>query len=116
MCGIAGIVHFDGALIPEGLPKRMCAAIRHRGPDDQGIVSLPRENAGTGAPRVALGNQRLSIIDVAGGRQPIPNEDATVWTVLNGEIYNFRELRARLSQLGHAFSTQSDTEVIVHAY
>ena len=116
MCGIAGIVHFHGAPIPEGLPERMCAAIGHRGPDDRGVVLLPPGPADGRLPRAALGNQRLSIIDVEGGRQPIGNEDGTVWTVLNGEIYNFQELRKRLEPLGHVFATRSDTEVIVHAY
>jgi asparagine synthase (glutamine-hydrolysing) len=116
MCGIAGIVHFDGSPIAEGLPERMLAAIAHRGPDDWGVVSLPPDAAAGSRPRAALGNQRLSIIDVAGGHQPIANEDGTIWTVLNGEIYNFKELRARLSALGHLFATQSDTEVIVHGY
>lgn len=116
MCGIAGIVHFDGSPIPEGLPERMCAAIRHRGPDDSGVVRFPRDETDGRRPRAALGNQRLSIIDLAGGRQPIGNEDGTVWTVLNGEIYNFKELRSRLERNGHRFATRSDTEVIVHAY
>jgi asparagine synthase (glutamine-hydrolysing) len=116
MCGIAGIVHFDGAPIPERLAERMCAAIAHRGPDDRGVVSMPRDQVDGRRPRAAFGNQRLSIIDVAGGHQPIANEDATIWTVLNGEIYNFKEVRARLSALGHRFATQSDTEVIVHGY
>jgi asparagine synthase (glutamine-hydrolysing) len=116
MCGIAGIVHFDGSPIPEGLPEQMCSAIRHRGPDDRGVISLPGGNADSSKPRVALGNQRLSIIDVAGGHQPIGNEDGSVWTVLNGEIYNFVDLRDRLERDGHRFTTRSDTEVIVHAY
>jgi asparagine synthase (glutamine-hydrolysing) len=116
MCGIAGIVHFDGSPIAEGLPERMCAAIAHRGPDDRGVVTLPKGVADARRARAALGNQRLSIIDVAGGHQPIANEDGTIWTVFNGEIYNFQELRARLSALGHHFSTHSDTEAIVHGY
>lgn len=116
MCGIAGIVHFDGSPIPEGLPEQMCAAIRHRGPDDSGVLRLPRGEVDGRRPRVALGNQRLSIIDLAGGRQPIGNEDGTVWTVMNGEIYNFEELRTRLERSGHRFATRSDTEVAVHAY
>jgi asparagine synthase (glutamine-hydrolysing) len=117
MCGIAGIVHFDGSPIPDGLIQRMGGAIRHRGPDDAGVVSWPAEGTAVPhRPRVALGSQRLSIIDVAGGHQPIANEDGTVWTVLNGEIYNFLELRERLEGEGHRFATRSDTEVIVHAY
>jgi len=85
----------------------MVAALRHRGPDDQGDCI---------DAQATLGACRLSIIDLPGGRQPIGNEDGTVHAVLNGEIYNFRELRSRLQQRGHRFTTQSDTEVIVHAY
>jgi asparagine synthase (glutamine-hydrolysing) len=85
----------------------MCAAIRHRGPDDEGIRVMP------GA---SLGMRRLSIIDLATGHQPIHNEDSTVWVVFNGEIYNYAELRADLLGRGHRFYTASDTETIVHAY
>lgn len=116
MCGIAGVIHFSGSPIPEGLIERMCAAVRHRGPDDRGIVNLPVEGHANRRARVALGNQRLSIIDLARGHQPISNEDQTVWTVCNGEIYNFKDLRGRLETCGHRFATCSDTEVIVHAY
>ena len=85
----------------------MCAVIVYRGPDDEGIYA---------SGPVALGMRRLSIIDVAGGQQPIHNETKTVWAVFNGEIYNFQALRNELEQLGHTFYTHSDTEVIVHAY
>ena len=85
----------------------MNAAIWHRGPDDDGFYV--NEN-------VALGMRRLSIIDVAGGRQPIHNADKTKWIVYNGEIYNYQELRAGMEKRGHTFSTNSDTEVIVHLY
>ena len=108
MCGIAGCIDnrlsFDSAA---GLIDRMCKIIRHRGPDDQGVW------VGEG---VALGMRRLAIIDVAGGHQPIFNEDKSVLVVLNGEIYNYQELRERLQGYGHRFETTSDTEVIVHAY
>jgi asparagine synthase (glutamine-hydrolysing) len=87
--------------------RRMCQTIVHRGPDDEGIYARGR---------VGLGMRRLSIIDLAGGRQPIHNEDGTVWAVFNGEIYNFPELRAELEGRGHRFYTHSDTEVIVHLY
>ena len=112
MCGIAGFVdrdgHYEGAGAEQSvLLRRMCDAIRHRGPDDEGMF------VGDGA---ALGMRRLSIIDLAGGRQPIRNEDGTVWVVFNGEIYNYRELRAELVACGHAFYTDTDTETIVHAY
>jgi asparagine synthase (glutamine-hydrolysing) len=85
----------------------MCDVIRHRGPDDEGIHV---------AAGVGLGMRRLSIIDLAGGRQPIKNETGTLWVVFNGEIYNYQELRTELEAAGHRFSTSSDTETIVHAY
>ena len=115
MCGIAGIVDFDARAVPESLVKAMCTAICHRGPDDEGVLSIPRLPAER-EPRAVLGNRRLSIIDVAGGHQPIANEDGSIWVVQNGEIYNFLELRARLESSGHRFATHSDTEVIVHLY
>lgn len=89
------------------LVGRMCGAIAHRGPDDEGTVQLDG---------VTLGMRRLSIIDVAGGHQPMHNEDSTVWVVQNGEIYNYRELREELTSAGHRFLTGSDTEVLVHGY
>jgi asparagine synthase (glutamine-hydrolysing) len=85
----------------------MTSAITHRGPDDHGFHA---------DGELALGMRRLSIIDLAGGAQPIANEDRTVWVISNGEIYNFRELRGELEAHGHVFATHSDTEVIVHAY
>ncbi len=115
MCGIAGLVDFDGADAPESLVRAMCAAMCHRGPDDEGVMGIPRLPAPR-QPRAVLGNRRLSIIDVAGGHQPIGNEDGTIWTVQNGEIYNFQELRARLEASGHKLVTKSDTEIIVHLY
>jgi asparagine synthase (glutamine-hydrolysing) len=107
MCGIAGIVSLDGRLVDLQDVRRMCAALAHRGPDDEGFHT----EAG-----VALGMRRLSIIDVAGSDQPISNEDGTVWVVFNGEIYNFEELRADLQRRGHVLSTRGDTETIVHLY
>src|SRR4051812_44633273 len=107
MCGIAGQVREDGADVSRALLESMCAALEHRGPDSRGIHSL--DGAG-------LGVQRLRVIDLETGDQPIYNEDRTVAVVLNGEIYNFRELRRRLISRGHRFATQSDTEVIVHLY
>ncbi len=81
----------------------------HRGPDDEGVFVEPRSGVGLGA-------RRLSVIDLAGGHQPLANEDGTIWVVLNGEIYNFRALRERLLTAGHVFETRSDTEVLVHLY
>lgn len=108
MCGIAGIAALGDAPKPSlDQLARMCHTIIHRGPDDEGIAI----ESGVG-----FGMRRLSIIDVRGGHQPIYNEDRTVSTVFNGEIYNFRELRRDLERAGHVFTTQCDTEVIVHAY
>ena len=113
MCGIAGFVESSSVDAPfsleaaQDLVHRMCTVIRHRGPDDEGM--LVEEGAG-------LGMRRLSIIDLSTGHQPIHNEDRTVWVVFNGEIYNFRELRRELEDAGHRFYTSTDTEVIVHAY
>lgn len=108
MCGIAGIVHRDSArAVSVETVQRMCDRIVHRGPDDYGsYVDGP----------VGIGMRRLSIIDLAGGKQPIPNEDRTVWVILNGEIYNYKELKQQLEKKGHRFTTVSDTEVIVHLY
>lgn len=115
MCGIAGLVDFDGRHAPESLVRAMCTAMCHRGPDDEGVMSIPGQPA-PHEPRAILGNRRLSIIDVAGGHQPIGNEDGSIWVVQNGEIYNFQELRARLERSGHTFATNSDTEILVHMY
>ena len=108
MCGIAGIVEGrrDRAVDRSRL-ARMCAALRHRGPDDEGYY------VGDG---VGLGMRRLCIIDVKGGQQPISNEDETCHIVFNGEIYNYRELRDLLERKGHRFKTRSDTETILHLY
>jgi asparagine synthase (glutamine-hydrolysing) len=108
MCGICGKLFLGGdRQVSEPLIQEMMDVMRYRGPDDHGTyVSGP----------VGLGHDRLSIIDLNTGKQPISNEDGTVWIVFNGEIYNYRELRAQLLQKGHVFSTQSDTEVIIHSY
>ncbi len=108
MCGIAGVVSRDATRSPErSVIDLMVERLHHRGPDDTGVVTLPG---------VALGLKRLSIIDVAGGRQPIQNEDGSITFVGNGEIYNFRDLRAELEAKGHRFRTGSDMEVVVHGY
>ncbi len=109
MCGVAGIVRLgEGGSPPtrEAL-IRMAAALRHRGPDEFGIY---RDG------RAGLAHARLSIIDLASGQQPLANHDGTLWVVFNGEIFNYVELREELERLGHRFRTQSDTEVLVHAY
>jgi asparagine synthase (glutamine-hydrolysing) len=108
MCGICGKLNFDlGAKIDAALIRAMLGTIRHRGPDDEGIY------LGSG---VGLGHRRLSIIDLNTGHQPLSNENGTVWIVFNGEIYNYKELRGFLVSRGHVFTTQTDTEVIVHLY
>jgi asparagine synthase (glutamine-hydrolysing) len=110
MCGIAGILRLTsgGAVSLDDL-RPMADAIAHRGPDDSGFRVSPDGRSG-------MAFRRLSIIDLAGGHQPISNEDGTIWLVFNGEIYNFRELRAELESVGHRFATHSDSETIVHAY
>ena len=106
MCGIAGRVN-QAAPVDRAEIFRMTELMAHRGPDDHGYHLRTR---------VGLGHRRLSIIDLAGGRQPLANEDDTVWIVFNGEIYNHVELRRELIARGHRFRTHSDTEAIVHAY
>lgn len=105
MCGICG--KYSPAGVTQEDINPMLQMLTHRGPDDEGI--FVRGNIG-------LGNSRLSIIDLPGGHQPMSNEDGTIWIVYNGEIYNHRQLRDELKQLGHHFCTNSDTEVIVHLY
>ena len=108
MCGIAGILNCNGSEeVSDEVIYKMCEAIVHRGPDDEG-----RYIEG----RIGLGMRRLSIIDLTTGHQPIHNEDKTIWVVFNGEIYNYPELRKELIDKGHRFYTHTDTEVIVHLY
>lgn len=107
MCGICGIYNFNSSPIQEKSIKDMCGVIQHRGPDDEGIYL---------DGHLGIGMRRLSIIDLDTGHQPISNEDKTVWTVFNGEIYNYIELTEELKKKGHIFKTKSDTEVIVHLF
>jgi asparagine synthase (glutamine-hydrolysing) len=110
MCGIAGILSLSPDVrVPREPLAIMAAQLVHRGPDAEGYYLDPRGRCG-------LAFRRLSIIDLAGGQQPMANEDQSVWVVFNGEIYNFQELRSELSRQGHHFTTRSDTEVIVHLY
>jgi asparagine synthase (glutamine-hydrolysing) len=107
MCGIAGTVNLDGTPASLGDVEAMTDALRHRGPDGRGLhASGP----------CSLGHARLSIIDVAGGHQPMTNEDGSLWITYNGEIFNYVELRAELERRGHRFATRSDTEVILHLF
>lgn len=108
MCGISGVFEFERkTAMCRDVVHRMNETLRHRGPDDEGIYV---------GPGIGLGHRRLSIIDLGGGHQPIANEDGTVWVLLNGEIYNYPELRTELLARGHRFATRSDTEAIVHLY
>jgi asparagine synthase (glutamine-hydrolysing) len=107
MCGIAGIIQFDNRSADLDRTRDLTRALAHRGPDDEGFVAR--------GPAV-LGHRRLSIIDLEGGKQPLSNADGTMWIACNGELYNYRELRADLKARGHAFRTASDTEVILQAY
>lgn len=108
MCGIAGYYQLNDKRPPDReLLSQMVAMVRYRGPDEFGAYF---------DDRCALGQARLSIIDLSSGSQPLCNEDETIWITFNGEIFNYRELRPQLEKLGHRFRTQSDTEVIVHAY
>src|ERR1700720_4104889 len=107
MCGICGVIGIESKEAGEAVVRRMMRAIVHRGPDEEGLLL---------SPSAALGSRRLSIIDLPGGSQPVWNETGTLAVVFNGEIYNFRELREELEARAHQFRSQSDTEVIVHAY
>ncbi|WP_165234579.1 asparagine synthase (glutamine-hydrolyzing) [Aquisphaera insulae] len=107
MCGIAGFVNRDGWAADRAIVERMTRVLAHRGPDGDGFHV---------SGQVALGHRRLSIIDVAGGGQPMCNEDGTVWISYNGELYNELDLRPELEAKGHSYRTSSDTETIVHLY
>lgn len=107
MCGIAGWMRLDGGEVPTPLVEAMRDTLEHRGPDDRGLF---------GTPSIRIGHRRLSIIDVAGGHQPLFNRDRSLSVVVNGEIYNHRELRSELEAKGYLFRTASDCEVVVHLY
>src|SRR5215475_8844791 len=108
MCGISGLYYFDANHpIEESLLINIRQASAHRGPDDSGIYQ---------SGNIGFAFNRLSIIDVSGGHQPMSNDDDTVWIIFNGEIYNFDELRSSLTRSGHQFRTRSDTETILRAW
>ncbi len=108
MCGICGVVRIcPPGRVDDDLLTRMRDTLIHRGPDDEGLFIS--ENVG-------LGHRRLSIVDLSGGHQPMTNADETIWITYNGELYNFRELRAEMEAQGYAFKTKSDTEVVLRAY
>src|SRR3989338_8880745 len=108
MCGIVGILSLEREPIDKALLKNMADVLSHRGPDDSGIF-IDR--------RIGLAHKRLSIIDLSkAGHQPMHNEDGSVWIIYNGEVYTFKELRNKLEEQGHRFCSNTDTEVILHAY
>jgi asparagine synthase (glutamine-hydrolysing) len=107
MCGICGVLNLNSKPVSAQVVEKMAETIRHRGPDQNGVYT---------DGKVGLGHRRLSIIDVACGRQPMPNADESLWISFNGEIFNYVELREDLERRGHRFRTQSDTEVILHLY
>lgn len=124
MCGVAGVIDLHRGVDPDAI-KRMTDILSHRGPDAEGFYFFSGSNGKLTQSYVApdfraiyaLGHRRLSILDLAGGAQPLSNENGEIWITYNGEIYNCNELREELALLGHAFKTQgSDTEVIIHAY
>ncbi|VFQ44336.1 asparagine synthase (glutamine-hydrolyzing) [Desulfoluna butyratoxydans] len=123
MCGIAGIINTNHAPVSPDILKKMADVLKHRGPDDEGFFMnrpeaepRPKWKHVTGQGHVGLAHRRLSIIALDSGHQPIPNEDRSVWVTYNGEIYNYASIKAELTGKGHRFATDSDTEVIVHAY
>lgn len=112
MCGIAGIVNFDGRPVDTAVLGRMTRVLQHRGPDGEGIHIGPDQGYSVG-----LGHRRLAVIDVSdAAAQPMANEDGKVWITYNGEVYNYKELREELIRSGHVFRSESDTEVILHGY
>lgn len=110
MCGICGVIDYNARRVQEGVVRAMCAQLRRRGPDDEGLYFNRSSSVG-------LGHRRLSIIDISSaGHQPMHNEDKTVWIVFNGEVYNFKTLKAELVLKGHKFSSDADTETVIHLY
>src|SRR5512137_2449430 len=107
MCGIAGIIDYRGTSVNKPVIEGMLRAINYRGPDESGIYI---------SPFAAIGNVRLSIIDLSTGQQPLSDPSGRYWIVFNGEIFNYPELRDLLLKQGHVFQTHSDTEVLVQLY
>ena len=108
MCGIAGIVDLAGErTAPEGVIEAMAASLRHRGPDEEGYLRRSQ---------VELASRRLSIVGLADGRQPVTNEDQTIFVVFNGELFDYVERKAELEARGHRFATHCDTEIIPHLW
>lgn len=117
MCGICGFWNFDAQRVELPALRRMMETLRHRGPDDEGYVLSDGSRLDAEAGNFGLGHKRLSILDLSpAGRQPMSDDTGQIWTVFNGEIYNFEEIAADLRKKGHRFQTRTDTEVILYAY
>ena len=117
MCGICGKISIEGESVSSDLISRMMGSLVHRGPDDEGSYFKSVKTNGGSNITLGLGHKRLSIIDLSpDGRQPLTNEDETLWLVFNGEIYNHPTLRQELMARGHRFRSQTDSEVILHLY
>lgn len=118
MCGIVGVVTREGHAEWETAVRQGVKALAHRGPDDQGVATIPRRPDRTdGGPGAVLGNTRLAVLDLSpAGRMPMASPDGRVWITYNGELYNYEALRAQLARAGHAFASTGDTEVVLHAY
>ena len=118
MCGICGKVNLNHQAVPKSLLRQMCRSFSYRGPDDEGFyISQISSNGDKKKLNIGFGHQRLSIIDLTDtGRQPMSNEDDSIWITYNGEIYNYRELSDELKKKGHKFKSETDTEVIIHLY
>jgi len=117
MCGICGIISYDGVPVREELVRKMCQAFACRGPDDEGVYTFDQRIGQGEKISIGIGHKRLSIIDLsASGHQPMSNEDGSIWITYNGEIYNFKEQRIELQRKGHALKSHTDTEIILHLY
>ncbi len=117
MCGICGKLNYGGKIVDEALLKRMCRSLAYRGPNDEGVFVNSNSKSQNSKIQVGLGHTRLSVIDLSdAGHQPMCNEEGTIWLVYNGEIYNFKEIRAELETKRHRFRSKTDSEVIIHLY
>jgi asparagine synthase (glutamine-hydrolyzing) len=117
MCGICGKLSYGGKIVDEALLKRMCKSLAYRGPNDEGVFVSTNSKFQTSKVQVGLGSTRLSVIDLSdSGHQPMCNEEENIWLVYNGEVYNFKGIKAELEAKGHRFKSNTDSEVIIHLY
>ncbi|MBT6048048.1 MAG: asparagine synthetase B, partial [Candidatus Scalindua sp.] len=117
MCGICGKLSHGNKIVDKALLKRMCKSLAYRGPNDEGVFVSTNEKSQTSKVQVGLGHTRLSVIDLSdAGHQPMCNEEENIWLVYNGEVYNFKGIKAELEAKGHRFKSNTDSEVIIHLY